>query len=559
MKKTTLYLSIIGGTVLVVICVLVWFIAGPSGPIVVSKQTTHLTEPLRSNGLVDYEQALVEMQGKGVTPEENAAIPYLQATWPAGLAPEDQPIVCDAVQMPMPESFGMSSIYGDASQERIVTWLNQQFAAEIKAGTIEPFANENALDVITQAYSHPWTREQLPPLADWLDEQAPHLAKLHEMNDRPKYFLPSPSLLQPKQGLLLMLSLDTVQSQRDAQRVLIARAKLRIGENQPREAWDDIKTAFTLSDRHNRPGMIVELLVSIALREVACSALAELLDSGQCDSQLLDEIDDYLAKLPPMNDMARALDTTERYMGLDAAIMISTDAGAASELINDDGAMASLAKVPFDRNIMLIRINELYDRMTAALAIEDLEERKKATDQVQQDLETMAENFKTPGNLAGAIFSQKARGEAISQLLCALLMPAVMLVGTPEERVNVRVQLLRVAVELEKWKLQSGDYPESLDELADSVNRALLKDPYAAAQLRYERRAPGYLLYTLFIDRVDDGGTSAYGDIVGGEWLSEDGPASYPDGDLVLRFPLPKKSILELLEKFNADLADENQ
>ncbi len=54
-----------------------------SGPrITVSKETTYLTGPLRPDGTVDYLAAVNEHCSQGVTPENNAAVPLLQAIGP---------------------------------------------------------------------------------------------------------------------------------------------------------------------------------------------------------------------------------------------------------------------------------------------------------------------------------------------------------------------------------------------------------------------------------------------------------------------------------------------
>ena len=66
--------------VLVVILLLfLWAIVGPDPAIVVSKQTTRITEPLRANGMPDYLEWLRRKQRQGVTPENNAAVLVWQA------------------------------------------------------------------------------------------------------------------------------------------------------------------------------------------------------------------------------------------------------------------------------------------------------------------------------------------------------------------------------------------------------------------------------------------------------------------------------------------------
>ena len=48
-------------------------------PLVISKETTYITEPLRSDGTPDYVAALNQRLSKGVTPENNAAVLFWKA------------------------------------------------------------------------------------------------------------------------------------------------------------------------------------------------------------------------------------------------------------------------------------------------------------------------------------------------------------------------------------------------------------------------------------------------------------------------------------------------
>ena len=80
-KKLRLVLWI-GGIVVALLLVFLWQLFGPNPKIVISPQTTHITAPLRANGMPDYAQWLLENQRKGVTPENNAAVLMWQALWP---------------------------------------------------------------------------------------------------------------------------------------------------------------------------------------------------------------------------------------------------------------------------------------------------------------------------------------------------------------------------------------------------------------------------------------------------------------------------------------------
>ena len=66
--------------VLLLACGVGWFVFqlfGPSPPIVVSEETTYITEPLADDGLPDYAGYLLAKGREGVTVENNAAVPLL--------------------------------------------------------------------------------------------------------------------------------------------------------------------------------------------------------------------------------------------------------------------------------------------------------------------------------------------------------------------------------------------------------------------------------------------------------------------------------------------------
>ncbi|KPK85848.1 MAG: hypothetical protein AMJ81_02500 [Phycisphaerae bacterium SM23_33] len=78
---------------------------GPPEPrsrpaITVSPQTTYLTSPLNPDGTVNYVAAINAVYGRGVTPDNNAAIPMIRAFGPDVLKEETRREVFDRLQMP---------------------------------------------------------------------------------------------------------------------------------------------------------------------------------------------------------------------------------------------------------------------------------------------------------------------------------------------------------------------------------------------------------------------------------------------------------------------------
>lgn len=86
--------------VLAIVVSLAWGLFGPEPRIVVSRETTFITESLRADGLPDYVAHMLDLTGRGTPPEENAAVGVLQATWGGGLDAARLAAVCAELGIP---------------------------------------------------------------------------------------------------------------------------------------------------------------------------------------------------------------------------------------------------------------------------------------------------------------------------------------------------------------------------------------------------------------------------------------------------------------------------
>lgn len=79
-----------------------------------------------------------------------------------------------------------------------------------------------------------------------------------------------------------------------------------------------------------------------------------------------------------------------------------------------------------------------------------------------------------------------------------------------DQAASERAALTTMAA-LEVYRAQSGTLPESLEALVPSILQVLPLDPFSGEPLRFTRteQAPGYVLYSVGLDGVDDGGTAA--------------------------------------------------
>jgi hypothetical protein len=123
--------------------------------------------------------------------------------------------------------------------------------------------------------------------------------------------------------------------------------------------------------------------------------------------------------------------------------------------------------------------------------------------------------------------------EAIdSQILRAGPMPFLTRALTPvfsrivcrKDIAEARVDLGRIALMLKSYKQQHGQYPESLDELAQSQNTEMPTDPFSGKAYLYTRQGEGFMAYSIGSDGDDDDGAEP-----------EKKNAVEADGDIVWR------------------------
>ncbi len=86
------------------------------------------------------------------------------------------------------------------------------------------------------------------------------------------------------------------------------------------------------------------------------------------------------------------------------------------------------------------------------------------------------------------------------------LLPAVGKVGEVERRRLAHVRCLLAAVAAERYRLEHGAWPESLDRLAPELLTEVPADPFDGRPLRYRRFAEGVVIYSVGENGKDDGG-----------------------------------------------------
>ena len=205
----------------------IWQLFGPNPPIIVSEETTYITEPLRPDGLPDYEQYLLDLCRESVTPENNAAVLMWLAFPSAEIRRSDQSVLAKefGVAAPSDEST-MTPIFGVANCNRITQWLDQYNpkwrSCESEDLRLADESNEDSQEyvhkLIQNAIDSKWRSDQFPPLAKWVAQSKSQLDLLLEATERRRFYFPSSSLLTKSCTELSNCLLEGVQDSRQVSR-----------------------------------------------------------------------------------------------------------------------------------------------------------------------------------------------------------------------------------------------------------------------------------------------------------------------------------------------------
>ncbi|TWT38564.1 hypothetical protein [Blastopirellula retiformator] len=513
-----------GLIVLLVIAGVSWYCWQSSEKVPVSPQTTYLIEPLLPNGHVNYALAVLERRKGDATPQNNAAIPFLQATWPCNMPAEQWSTICREMEFDVPTSPGLQMPYEPDQAPPFREWLAEQDEARQADDDSFPTRIRNLLLAAGDA---PWTDDQFPPLAAWVEAETPHLDHVQQIEGKTSFYYPMILLVDYPREELTSIRTPANQALRTLSEALSIRAMYRLGKHEPKAAWRDVRLIYALSLLRPQLPSLIELNACYSIRERAIAVTHTLIASGQCDGPLLAEIERHVTATAPFDLVPTAVKEYERLVTLDASIRGATELGGnAVDFPTLDAAM------------MATRLNENFDRITEILEDPQRMKRRPALKQLEAEFSAATAPRTLVGNLVGAV-QLSAAGKRAADSTTFVFLPSVMQVGIVESRTNTSLHLLRVAIQLEQYRDQTGDYPP---QLCPAIESQLARDPQTQDALQYRLYPQGYLLYSLFENRTDELKRHLTGDAPAFDPPSE----RLPNQDVYLATPGPSfKSQLE--------------
>jgi hypothetical protein len=513
-------MNIVGLTLIVCLCQVP--ADKPVAKVPLGKGTTVVTGPIDKNGYIDYEAALNERLKKGMTPETNANALLWKALGPRP----------DGARMPA-EFFKQMGIEEPPEKGDYFLSLEEFLKKNIKLNQAQI---DEVFKQLERASRRPWAGPAFPHLSAWLIVNEKALAVTVEATKRSGYFSPMTSRRSPgAPSALITVLLPGVQQSRALANALILRAMMRLGEGNLDEAWQDLLACHRLARLVARGALLIEMLVGAAIEQIASDGdLAYLERAKLTAAQVRDRLK-VLQALPPLATAAEKVDLCERFVYLDCLQMIRRGGFEDFDRVSNgfppgkpNAEMEQLmGRVDWSRPFR--DGNRWYDRIAAAMRLSDRTERSQQCSKIVEDLKALKKGAVTPEKLKKLLLPgappDQDIGEAVSHTAVSMMIGGTVQVQNAWDRLAQVRQNLHLAFALAAYRLDNGRYPDKLDALAPKYLAAVPNDMFSGKALIYRLSEDGYLLYSVGVNGIDEGGR-----------YRDDDP---PGDDLKVAMPLP--------------------
>lgn len=384
-------------------------------------------------------------------------------------------------------------------------------AADPKNGCMEERIEwEKAIELSKQIQERPWTTTEYPTLAAWLDQAKPYFDIYSEAVKKPNYTSMtnirdcSLSESEREQYSMLHIILPDVQASRAFARNAATRVMNRIATGDLDGAADDILAMVRLG-RHLQNGQgrfIVERLVGIAIEGIAVKSLCGWLQYGEPSKEQLVAMLDRLDAIPapgPLEDnfdvgmlfafdvvkcVARPTDTAtelgffKRYSVLATCIDMLNEVDGNILDLSVRSLDAPLLALPLDLNAAYDEARRWNERCYADTIGGTLHETIMKLNELEKQLDPN-KGGKRP--VAPSRWTANGRGRWLGQKAALAIALEGGIIMRPAVAASIRSaslwEMARLAISLEEFKRDQGDYPQKLDELVPDYLAQLPNDP----------------------------------------------------------------------------------
>lgn len=302
---------------------------------------------------------------------------------------------------------------------------------------------------------------------------------------------------------------------RRASQLLGLRAVAELTLGQTDRALDDLQLMLRMMDSIRREPFLVTQLVRVAMTQLALQVVWEGVEGKRWSAAQLQTIQEGLGQFDFLTDLKRSLDA-ERVAGNTSIeqLRLAKNRRALLDAFGnvDVGLIGLFPRGWFDQEF--VTYNRRYDQLVIPTL--DPNSRRihpQAAEKAQDGIERSA------SGLLEAVLRH--------EVMARLLLPAFSDVLVKSANAQANVDLARIALALERYRLAEKVYPETLDALVPRYLASLPRDVITGEPPRYQRHDNnGFVLYSVGWNEKDDGGTvvkpkpkSTAVDLRQGDWV----------------------------------------
>jgi hypothetical protein len=480
----------------------------------VSPETTGFTEPLLPNGDVDYFGAIEQTYIHKLSPPDDNGmrLPI------AALGPRALEQIALANTVPWEEM---------PTHERSKWWFHEQWIPLCEHMGIDPHVKPQYLDNLNyydflkkeqeanmeagdmEADDHryydageklrqkliaaPWTAEEYPNIARWIEERSPVLDLFGDAVRKPNFAC---FRWRPESEFLAYVLLPDVQAQRQFGRELSIRITERLGRGNVDGAWDDVMSMLYLSRKHwiDDPFIVVKLVGS-AVEAMGLEAAKVILQYGNPTPEQLERFARDLDSLPRETTLSLKGELGMGYSVLQ--FLCKGDKDTRKEFFCDmacsndgilsweDRLMQYITFLPTDLNIAGKRITEflLQQRVVNWMISRTTAQRRHAD---EYDM-ILGKNYRIMESLWSLLRVPliHTRSKLIADYVIKNCLSGIGAAVRAFVYADTRLEMLRLAVALKRYKTAHEKYPETLNELIPKYLDELPLEPLTG-QLTWE-------------------------------------------------------------------------
>ncbi len=446
-----------------------------------------VSEPRLADGRIDYLAKLNQLLREDVTPETNAAVVLLE-------------VLGEKVINGIDQSAFLTELGLDHFPKNTQSFVDlDEFAAHLG---FSPGSSEYEAwnDAINQSSKGPWTAEQRPDVARWIEANEPSIADVIKASQLPRYccpLFPFEKTDADSNVRVIEVSLEIGQKTRGLTRYLVIRSMKELGSRNTEAAIRDIQAIRRLAALQTQSLTYVEGWLAVAISRQAYFSEVELLGSGQMTLEQCEAYRGFLRNHDLKLQFPERIESAERFMFLDAVQMVPSGKVLDFEIPWD----------PSDLDLKLLEARATnYAKIAEVWRNSNERERIMNLQKIEMELTDEVQRRHTPEVYAEAATSRSVRSRLVADALFGILMPNCNALAQAEIHTKIDQDLLEIAFAIECYRLKTERFPDSLDVLTPDYLPRIPSDRFTNKPLVYRPAPAGYVLYSVGKNLRDDGG-----------------------------------------------------